>query len=152
MHTIAKLTLTSALIALPFAQAQAASQETLDQVLSAADEYGVTEYQEIEFDDGVAEVDGWAGDEWFVEIDVESNGDISQEEREKRVDGPWGMSSDDIRAMVEAAMAEGMTRIDEIKANARGSVEVEGEDDNGRDLEVTFRLGSTDVQNVRHDD
>jgi len=100
----------------------------------------------------VAEVEGWAGDEWFVEIDVDSNGEISQEEREKRVDGPWGMSSDDIRAMVEAAMAEGMTRIDEIKANPRGSVEVEGEDDGGRDLEVTFRLGSTDVQNVRHDD
>ncbi len=52
------------------------------------------------------------------------------------MDGPWGMSQEDVRQSVEAAKSDGMTTIDEISIKKDGYIEVEGEDSNGRDIEL----------------
>ncbi|MEX0739290.1 MAG: hypothetical protein WD071_08105 [Pseudohongiella sp.] len=123
----------------------------VEQSVTLAEEYGITHFYELEFDDGNrADIEGWVDDEWFVEIGLRGD-QIAQEERERRIDGPWGMTAGELRGYVQAAITEGMVSIEEIAINNQGIVEVEGEDANGRDIDVYFRTGDTEPESVQRD-
>lgn len=97
------------------------------------------------------EIEGWLDSEWYVEIDVNNDGSIRKEERRKRTDGPWGLSSADTRDYIEASVNQGMSRIEEIQADANGDIEVEGDNADGQELEVEFRTGSMEPTRVDKD-
>ncbi|WP_143421450.1 hypothetical protein [Halovibrio salipaludis] len=156
MKTVAGITLLSALALAPMAQA-AGSMEDVNRIVTAASDHGVSHFNELETEDGrMTEVEGWLDDEWHVEVAIDGSGDIGREERQKRIDGAWGMTTDQVRQYAEAAFGEGLTRIEEISVDTSGQVEVEGygkrsNGEEGEALSVHFRLGDTTPSDVRRD-
>lgn len=154
MKMIVATTLAGALLAAPLAHASGSIDEARQAVDIGAD-YGITHVRSIELeddDDDRMEIEGWVDNDWSVELDVNGDGSIRKEERRKHSDGPWGLSAADVRNYIDASTEAGMTRIEEIKVNASGYVEVEGYADNGQELEVDFRSGSVEPVKVERDD
>ncbi|MGS2742326.1 PepSY domain-containing protein [Halomonas sp. LS-001] len=125
----------------------------IDRVLEHASAYGFNHYEEIETKSrGRVEVEGWLDDEWNADVrfDVES-GDTQREKRERLITGAWGMNDSDIRQAFEIAQSEGMTAFEEIKIDESGMIEIEGQDANGRDIEISLRQGSDQVSHIERD-
>ncbi len=156
MKTLIATTLAASLVAAPLAFASGTIDDARRAVQIGAD-YGISHFHSIELEDdrddnGSMEIEGWVNGEWYVELDVNSDGSIRKEERRKRTDGPWGLSSADTLGYIEASVEQGMSRIEEIKINARGDIEVEGDDADGYELEIDYRSGSLEPTHVDRDD
>jgi len=152
MKMITVTALAAALIAAPLAQASGTIDDARRAVQIGSD-YGISHFHSVELeddrsDDGSMEIEGWVDGEWYVELDVNSDGTIRKEERRKRKDGPWGMSSSETLGYIEASADQGMNRIEEIQVNANGEIEVEGDNADGRELEIDFRTGSMEPTKV----
>lgn len=146
------LTTAAATLLVPAAYA-AAPVSKLEDALKAGSEYGFTQYHEIEFDDDHEfEIKGQLEDDWFAEVDYADDGQVLHEQRERRSDTPAGMTESQIRDAVTAAQEKGMTQIEEIDLRNNEQLKIEGEDDNGRELEITFQLADLTVVKVEHDD
>ncbi|MGO1749156.1 MAG: hypothetical protein ACTHZR_02645 [Marinobacter sp.] len=155
MKMIIATALAAGLAAAPLAQASGTIDDAKRAVQIGSD-YGITHFHSIELeddrnDDGSMEIEGWLDSEWYVEIDVNNDGSIRKEERRKRTDGPWGLSSADTLDYIDASVNQGMSRIEEIQADANGDIEVEGDNADGQELEVEFRTGSMEPTRVDKD-
>ena len=147
------IVLISGLIAAPAAFAKG-SFEDAERMLQVGSDYGITNFQSIEFDDDRAddiEIEGWMGQDWFVELDLSGNGDIEREQRRKAKGEIYGVSADDVRSYLKAAQQQGMATIEELKVNRNGDIEVEGDDENGAELELKFRIGSLEPLKIERD-
>lgn len=125
----------------------------VDQVLDHATSYGFTHFEEIEAKsrDSV-EVEGWLDDEWYADVRLSmADGESLKEERQRMITGAWGMTADDVRQAFDAASTEGVVDFEEIKVKKDGSIEIEGRNDQGRELEITTRLGESGVTHVERD-
>ena len=152
MKTMIVATLTAGLVAAPMAMASGTIDDST-RALQIGSDHGISHFQSIELDnddDNYLEIEGWVDEQWFVELDVRRDGTIRKEERRKRMDGPWGMTVEDATRYIEASAREGMTRVEELKIDASGHVEVEGDDDQG-ELEVNFRSGDSANATVERD-
>ena len=125
----------------------------IERVLEHASAYGFMQYEEIEAESrGRVEVEGWLDDEWNADVRFDmKSGDTLREKRERLITGAWGMSDSDIRQAFDIAQAEGMTGFEEIKMDESGMIEVEGQDANGRDIEINLRQGSNQVSHIERD-
>lgn len=153
MKKILTLTLIGSLVSAPFAMAKG-SVDDAERMLKAGTDYGITHFQSIEFDDDHAddiEIEGWMGQDWFVELDLNGNGDIDREQRRKPKGGVYGLSADDVRDYLDAARQQGIQTFEELKVKRNGQIQVEGDDENGRELEVDFRAGSLEPVRVKKD-
>ena len=63
----------------------------------------------------------------------------------------YGVSADDVRSYLKAAQQQGMATIEELKVNRNGDIEVEGDDENGAELELKFRIGSLEPLKIERD-
>ncbi|HLV76951.1 MAG TPA: hypothetical protein VKY53_03360 [Marinobacter sp.] len=141
MKKLVAMTLLSGLVASPFALA-AGSFDDAEKAIKAGLDYNMTHFRSIEVDDDRdMEIEGWLDDGMYVELDLDHNATIEKEKRRKHDGEIWGLSADDVRAYLEAAHNNGMATIDELEVKANGHVEVEGEDQNGQDLDIRFRVG-----------
>ncbi len=152
MKMITVTALAAALIVAPLAQASGTIDDARRAVQIGSD-YGISHFHSVELeddhsDDGSMEIEGWVDGEWYVELDVNSDGSIRKEERRKRKDGPWGMSSAETLGYIDASADQGMSRIEEIQVSANGEIEVEGDNADGRELEIDFRTGSMEPTRV----
>ncbi|WP_234238479.1 PepSY domain-containing protein [Billgrantia desiderata] len=129
------------------------SSERLDAVLEKAAAFGFQHYQEIEAKGGDnVKIEGWLDDEWQAEVRLSlETGQTLEEERKRREGGAWGMSEDDVRMAMVAAVAEGMVEFEEIEVDRDGSIEIEGRDADGREIEVKARQGESGVVEVKRD-
>ncbi|MBY6033240.1 hypothetical protein KUV59_08680 [Marinobacter daepoensis] len=153
MKKILTVTLISSLVAAPFAMAKG-SFDDAERMLKAGTDYGITHFQSIEFDDDRAddiEIEGWMGKDWFVELDLNGSGDIDREQRRKPKGEVYGLSADDVRDYLDAAQQQGIQTFEELKVKRSGQIQVEGDDENGRELEVDFRAGSFEPVRVKKD-
>ena len=147
------IVLISGLVAAPAAFARG-SFEDAERMLQVGSDYGITHFQSIEFDDDRAddiEIEGWMGQDWFVELDLNGNGDIEREQRRKPKGESYGLTAQEIQVFLDAARGQGMETIEELKIKRNGDIEVEGNDDSGRELEVDFRTGSLEPVKVERD-
>ena len=147
------IVLISGLVAAPAAFARG-SFEDAERMLQVGSDYGITHFQSIEFDDDRAddiEIEGWMGQDWFVELDLNGNGEIDREQRRKAKGELYGVSADDVRSYLKAAQQQGMATIEELKVNRNGDIEVEGDDENGAELELNFRIGSLEPLKIERD-
>ncbi|MDR5904173.1 PepSY domain-containing protein [Franzmannia qiaohouensis] len=144
---------TALLMAAGVAHADRLAMDRLDEILAAADDYGITHFEEIEAKGGDSvEIEGWIDDEWYVDVRFSlSDGETLQEERERRVNGAWGMSEEDVRSVFDIAASEGMVEFEEIQIDKQGMIEIEGDDESGRELEVYIRQGSDSASSVDRD-
>ena len=135
------------------AQADSLPMDRIDDVLTHANDYGFTHYEELSIKGrGRAEVEGWLDDEWYADVDFSmDNGDTLQEERKRLITGAWGMSEDDVRQALNAASQEGMTEFESIDIDKSGIIDVEGREQNGRELELSLRQGSFEVTQMDRD-
>ncbi|MGM0982184.1 MAG: PepSY domain-containing protein [Pseudomonadota bacterium] len=125
--------------------------ERFDDILAQASAFGFTHFGEIEMkDDDSVEIEGWLDDEWQAEVRLSlESGESLEEERKRREGGAWGMSEDDVRLAMEAAVAEGLAEFEEIEVDREGRIEVEGRDTQGRELEIRSRQGERDTGEVK---
>ncbi|MDN7133542.1 PepSY domain-containing protein [Halomonas sp. MC140] len=158
MNTMKKMLLipTSALLlaaAAGSAQAGSLPMDRIDDVLTHASDYGFTHYEEISIKSrGRVEVEGWLDDEWYADIDFSlDDGETLQEQRERLVTGAWGMSEDDIRQALNVASQEGMVEFEDLDMDKSGMIDVEGSDENGRELEISVRQGADQVSEIDRD-
>lgn len=96
------------------------SFDDADRMLQVGNNYGISHFQSIEFDDdhdNEIELEGWMGQDWFVELDLNGNGDIDREQRRKAKGEIYGVSADDVRSYLKAAQQQGMATIEELKVN-----------------------------------
>ncbi len=141
MKKLITTALLSTLAISPLAMASGTLDEA-EKAIAAGSDYGITHFRSVELDDdNEMEVEGWIEDGWYVEIDFDRNGNIEKEKRQKRGGQPWGISADDLRGYLDVARDNGMTMLEEIDVKSDGYVEVEGDDEGGRELEIEFRLG-----------
>jgi hypothetical protein len=135
------------------AQADTQPLDRIDDILTYANDYGFSHIEEINVDDrGRVEVEGWLDDEWYADVDFSiDNGESLQEERKRLITGAWGMSEEDVRQAIDAARQEGMTEFESIDIDKSGIIEVEGREQNGRELELSLRQGSFDVTQMDRD-
>ncbi|MAO62239.1 PepSY domain-containing protein [Halomonas sp. CnH100-B] len=135
------------------AQADTQPLDRIDDILTYANDYGFSHIEEINVDDrGRVEVEGWLDDEWYADVDFSiDNGESLQEERKRLITGAWGMSEEDVRQALDAARQEGMTEFESIDIDKSGIIEVEGREQNGRELELSLRQGSFDVTQMDRD-
>jgi len=117
------------------AQTAASGASNTDALLKHADDYGFTHYIDIEIDGNRIEVDGYLADGWHAEAEFSATGSVLKEEKERKIVQPWGLSMDQLKSVISAAQAAGVTVVEEIDVNENGRIEVEGDDDNGRDIE-----------------
>ncbi|CAM3532870.1 PepSY domain-containing protein [Halomonas lysinitropha] len=124
--------------------------ERLDDILAQASAFGFTHFGEIEVkDDNSVEIEGWLDDEWQAEVRLSlESGESLEEERKRREGDAWGMSEEDVRLAMEAAVAEGLAEFEEIEVDREGRIEVEGRDTQGRELEIRSRQGERDTGEV----
>nr|WP_298059879.1 PepSY domain-containing protein [uncultured Halomonas sp.] len=158
MNTMKKMLLipTSALLlaaAAGTAQADSLPMDRINDVLTHANDYGFSHYEEISIKSrGRAEVEGWLSDEWYAEVEFSlDGGETLQEKRERLITGAWGMSEDDIRQALDVARQEGMVEFEDIDIDESGMIEVEGRDENGRELEISLRQGTDQINKIDRD-
>ncbi|KAF0809741.1 hypothetical protein A167_01557 [Alcanivorax sp. S71-1-4] len=125
--------------------------DQVDALLKQTGEYGFTHYEEISFDDGEVEVEGWLDNDWTADVDFTLQGEAVREERRRRDGGARGLSADDVRNAVKAATAEGLTQIEEIQTRRGNTIEVEGYGQNGGELEIHIDVDSYQVINIDRD-
>ncbi len=135
------------------AQADTQPMDRIDDILTYAADYGFSHIEEINVDDrGRVELEGWLDDEWYADVDFSiDNGESLQEERKRLITGAWGMSEEDIRQALDAASQEGMTEFESIDIDKSGIIDVEGREQNGRELELSLRQGSFEVTQMDRD-
>ncbi|RBI67136.1 PepSY domain-containing protein [Vreelandella sulfidaeris] len=135
------------------AQADSLPMDRIDDVLTHANDYGFTHYEELSIKGrGRAEVEGWLDEEWYADVDFSlDNGETLEEKRERLITGAWGMSEDDIRQALDVASQEGMTEFEELEIDKSGIIDIEGRDENGRELEISLRQGSYEVTQIDRD-
>ena len=158
MNTMKKMLLipTSALLlaaAAGTAQADSLPMDRINDVLTHANDYGFSHYEEISIKSrGRAEVEGWLSDEWYAEVEFSlDDGETLQEKRERLITGAWGMNEDDIRQALDVASQEGMVEFEDIDIDESGMIEVEGRDENGRELEISLRQGTDQINKIDRD-
>lgn len=158
MNSMKKMLLlpTSALLlaaAAGSAQADSLPMDRIDDVLTQANDYGFSHYEEISIKSrGRAEVEGWLDDEWYADVELSlDDGETLQEQRERLITGAWGMSEDDIRQALDVANQEGMVEFEDIDIDESGMIEVEGRGENGRELEISMRQGSYEITQMDRD-
>lgn len=158
MNTMKKMLLIPASALLLTAAAGTAQADTLpldriDDVLTHANDYGFSQYQEISIESrNRVEVEGWLDEEWRAEVEFSlENGESLQEQRERQITGAWGMSEDDIRQALDVARQEGMAEFEDMDIDQSGIIDIEGRDDNGHELEISVRQGSYDVTQMDRD-
>ncbi|CAN0408843.1 unnamed protein product [Ectocarpus sp. 12 AP-2014] len=156
MNTMKKMLLipTSALLlAAGSVQADAVPVDRIDDILAHASDYGFSQYEEIKVKSrGRAEIEGWLDDEWYADVEFSiDNGETLKEERKRLITGAWGMSEDDVRQALNVAQAEGMAEFEEIEIDKSGMIDIEGRDENGRELEISLRQGSDQVSSIDRD-
>ncbi|MDM7481092.1 MAG: PepSY domain-containing protein [Halomonas sp.] len=61
------------------------------------------------------------------------------------------MTEDDVRQALNIASQEGMTEFEEIEINKSGSIDIEGRDQNGRELDIKMRQGSFQITEIDRD-
>ncbi len=125
--------------------------DQVDALLKQTGEYGFTHYEEISFDDGEVEVEGWLDDNWTADVDFTLQGEAVREERRRRDGGARGLSAQAVRDAIKAAGTEGLTQIEEIQTRRGNIIEVEGYDANGSELEIHVDAESYQVVHVDHD-
>lgn len=156
MKTILASALVAGLATAPLAHASGSMDDIRLAVQSGSD-YGLTHFQSIEFDDDhgddndYLEIEGWLDGNWYVELDMASDGTITREDRRKRGSGPRGLNADESLEYAQASTQEGMTAFDEIDVDDSGRIEIEGDDANGRELEIDFRTGNLQPVKVERD-
>ncbi|HCR96913.1 MAG: PepSY domain-containing protein [Halomonas sp.] len=135
------------------AQADALSMDRVDEVLVPAVDYRFTHYEEISIKSrGRAEVEGWLDDEWYADVEFSlDNGETLKEERKRLITGAWGMSEEDVRQALEVARKEGMSEFEDIDIDKGGVIDIEGRDENGRELEISLRQGSYEITEIDRD-
>ncbi|EHA16552.1 hypothetical protein [Halomonas sp. HAL1] len=158
MNTMKKMLLipTSALLlaaAAGSAQADSLPMDRIDDVLTHSNDYGFSHYEEISVKGrGRVEVEGWLDDEWYADVDFSlDNGDTLEEKRERLITGAWGMSEDDIRQALDVARQEGMVEFEDLDIDKSGIIDIEGRGENGRELEISVRQGSSEVTQIDRD-
>ncbi|QNI01677.1 PepSY domain-containing protein [Halomonas sp. SH5A2] len=158
MNTMKKMLIipTSALLlvaAAGTAQADSLAMDRIDEVLTHANDYGFTHFEEVSIKSrGRAEVEGWLDDEWYADVDFSlDDGETLEEKRERLITGAWGMSEDDIRQALDVASQEGMVEFEDIDIDESGVIEIEGRDENDREIEISLRQGTGQVSEVDRD-
>lgn len=158
MNTMKKMLLipTSALLfaaAAGNAQADSLPMDRINDVLTHANDYGFSHYEEISIKSrGRAEVEGWLDEDWYADVEFSlDDGETLQEKRERLITGAWGMSEDDIRQALDVARQEGMVEFEDIDIDESGMIEVEGRDENGRELEISLRQGTDQINKIDRD-
>lgn len=158
MNTMKKMLLipTSALllaVAAGSAQADSLPMDRINDVLSHANEYGFSHYEEVSIESrGRVEVEGWLDDEWYADVEFSlDNGETLQEKRERLISGAWGMSEDDIRQALDVASQEGMVEFEDLDIDKSGIIDIEGRGEDGRELEISVRQGSAEVTQIDRD-
>lgn len=158
MNTMKKMLLipTSALLlaaAAGTAQADSLPMDRINDVLTHANDYGFSHYEEISIKSrGRAEVEGWLDEDWYADVEFSlDDGETLQEKRERLITGAWGMSEDDIRQALDVARQEGMVEFEDIDIDESGMIEVEGRDENGRELEISLRQGTDQINKIDRD-
>lgn len=127
--------------------------DRIDDVLTHANGYGFSHYEEIGFKSrGRVEVEGWLDNEWYADVDFSlDDGETLEEKRERLITGAWGMSEDDIRQALAVAGQEGMVNVEEIDIDESGMIDIEGRDENDRELEISVRQESDQVSKIDRD-
>ena len=158
MNTMKKILLipTSALLlaaAAGSAQADSLPMDRIDDVLTHSNDYGFSHYEEISVKGrGRVEVEGWLDEEWYADVDFSlDNGETLEEKRERLITGAWGMSEDDIRHALDVARQEGMAEFEDLDIDKSGIIDIEGRGENGRELEISVRQGSSEVTQIDRD-
>ena len=158
MNTMKKMLLipTSALLlaaAAGSAQADSLPMDRIDDVLTHSNDYGFSHYEEISVKGrGRVEVEGWLDEEWYADVDFSlDNGETLEEKRERLITGAWGMSEDDIRQALDVARQEGMVEFEDLDIDKSGIIDIEGRSENGRELEISVRQGSSEVTQIDRD-
>ena len=158
MNTMKKMLLipTSALLlaaAAGSAQADSLPMDRIDDVLTHSNDYGFSHYEEISVKGrGRVEVEGWLDEEWYADVDFSlDNGETLEEKRERLITGAWGMSEDDIRQALDVAHQEGMVEFEDLDIDKSGIIDIEGRGENGRELEISVRQGSSEVTQIDRD-
>jgi len=158
MNTMKKMLLipTSALLlaaAAGSAQADSLPMDRIDDVLTHSNDYGFSHYEEISVKGrGRVEVEGWLDEEWYADVDFSlDNGETLEEKRERLITGAWGMSEDDIRQALDVARQEGMVEFEDLDIDKSGIIDIEGRGENGRELEISVRQGSSEVTQIDRD-
>lgn len=158
MNTMKKMLLipTSALLfaaAAGTAQADSLPMDRINDVLTHANDYGFSHYEEVSIKSrGRVEVEGWLDEEWYADVEFSlDDGETLQEKRERLITGAWGMNEDDIRQALDVASQEGMVEFEDIDIDESGMIEVEGRDENGRELEISLRQGTGQINNIDRD-
>ncbi|GAB2713958.1 PepSY domain-containing protein [Halomonas garicola] len=158
MNTMKKMLLipTSALLlaaAAGSAQADSLPMDRIDDVLTHANEYGFSHYEEVSIQNrGRVEVEGWLDDEWYADVEFSlDNGETLQEQRERLITSAWGMGKDDIRKALDVASQEGMVEFEDLDIDKTGIIDVEGRDKDGHELEISVRQGSSEVTQIERD-
>ena len=80
------IALISGLVAAPAAFAKG-SFDDADRMLQVGNNYGISHFQSIEFDDdhdNEIELEGWMGQDWFVELDLNGNGELSLHPQDRK--------------------------------------------------------------------
>ncbi|MFY0991178.1 PepSY domain-containing protein [Halomonas sp. C05BenzN] len=153
-----KMLIAGSLTALALGATAAQADDTLpvgslDAVLERGAAYGFTHYLEIEAKErGQVEIEGWLDDEWQAEVRLSlESGELFKESRKRKDDSPWGMSEAEVRLAMEVAVAEGMVEFEEVEIKRDDLIEIEGRDEDGRELEVTTRQGAEEAERVERD-
>jgi len=152
--SLATLTLTGAMATTALADDGSVSREQLDTLLQSAGEYGFTHFDEFGVDDGNRfEVEGWRDDGWQLDIDMQlSGGSVIREEQRKSEIPDWSLSGDDVTRALDSAQASGLQQFGSFDVDRTGDIEIEGYDDQQREVEVRMTRDTFEVTGVNHDD
>ena len=112
-----------------------------DDVHQWLEDYGFSHVTEVDWkSNDRVEVEGFARDNMHSEVVFGPDGEVQSEEHERYAREAWGLSLSQLQKAMEEGKDAGIRRFDEIDVSSRGEVEVEGYDDDGREIEIKLSL------------
>src|SRR5690606_24738362 len=123
-----------AALSMPAAHADI-SVDDLHGVLERSAEYGFTYYKDIEIDDdGSVEVEGWLAGNATAKVTFSAQGAVVEDRTRGERERKHSMQQSDVRAAVQAAAGESLTRVEDVQINRKNVIEVEGQTAEGKDI------------------
>lgn len=129
------------------------SHSELEALLTQADQYGFSHYEEVSVDDASRlELEGWRDDGWQLDVDMLiEDGSLVHEEQRKGQIPDWSLTADELRQALANAREAGLQRFEQLDVDEEGHLEIEGYNAQNREMELRMNRSDLAVTGVNDD-
>ncbi len=125
----------------------------LDSLLASAGQHGLTAFEEIAVENGGRiEMEGWRDDGWQLDVELlQSDGSLTREAQQRSDIPDWSLAGSDVEQALSVAQRSGLQRFESLDVDKSGHLDIEGYDNQHREIELRLDASDFTVIGVDND-